>query len=951
MKNKIFKRFFVFAVILSMLLSLVIAPSHPEVSGEELGGGTVTFGDPGCTPADKVCHFFEDWFEDLTGVSEEEQIEERYAEANALIQEGDYANAGVALNKAADSHEALQTELETLAETTVGTTAEQTTSTETDLQQPNSELHNAIKKVVETEQTIQTLDNQLDAIHTELIKDVKEGTLTEETAGDVFNEVQEASVETEIAVLEEKEQAEQIISTETGVSKLEAEIVVSDVEEDTDLHEKYKKDVNHDAINSLQTAIVSIEEEIETLEATGENTVAAEKVLDLAELHLERAEVALEDGNIGKAHGLFTSAEHLVANSDKFLENPDANRDELVELVKTPQEIKEDLLKDEHAEHAGDDSFWSGLTEKYPEHADEIKAEQERAEEVNKLFKTTDIDQKIKELLAQGKSEEEADGLVVDAYTHLYGEEYIPPGTYYTEIKEDQKEILGGISEVATDKKGNIIGGYYEGKLITTTDIKDGGGFVYGPKYTDPTTSNIYEYKLESDGTTTIEYTDVLGQTYTEELPADYNPTLEYEKGNEVHTINYESTTGENVVVELSALGYEVKTIEGRELTEEAYKEGNYPVAGGGELKIDEAIGYTNENKDGEATVYTYNPEFGNYYDLLSGLIHTPDVSSHVKKTIYDVAKGEYKLDYGAKNYLFDPAKNSWTLPDGKALTVQVATAPIGKENEGEVKLASGETWKYDSTGWVSSTGEKYTPSPNNYVYAQAGESHVDPHTGKTWTAGASAKGVIWKSDGESWDPASGTHTTADGTVVNDYGVYSDKSGKESTTKYTGYKGDHYKETPGGTYTYYDSSKGSSTYTDSGKTWTYNEATGSWASSTGESYNTAGHADAYGHVGPYDSGGTTTGTYGSGAYSGSYDAGHTGDYSSYSGYTSSGGTYTSGGSYTSGGGSTAGGSAPSGGGGDSGGGGGHVGGHVILGFDQTGLTGKVIQDTRLYRRF
>ena len=269
--------FFVIAILMfSVFPVLVIAPSHPDdIGGEKLTGTTVTFGDPGTTMPGDFFHPFEVWFEDLTGVSEEKQIEERYAEANKLIQDGNYANVEIALDEAADSHEALQTELETLAETTVETTAKETTSTEANLQQENSILHNAIEEVVETEQTLQTLDNQLDAIHTELIADVEAGTLTEETAGDIFNEVQEASAETEVTLVKETKQVVETISTETGVSDYEAELVFNSVQDDAGLHEEFKEDVNHEAFVALETAIVEITEEIQTLESAGENTVAA----------------------------------------------------------------------------------------------------------------------------------------------------------------------------------------------------------------------------------------------------------------------------------------------------------------------------------------------------------------------------------------------------------------------------------------------------------------------------------------------------------------------------------------------------------------------------------------------------------------------------------------------------------------------------------------------------
>lgn len=878
-----------FKLISFILILNVIISIFPVIAQET----EVTFGDPGTTMPGDFFHPFEIFWEDLTGVSEEKQIEERLAEANALINDGNYEDAAVALEEASDSHEDLQTELETLAERTVGKTAEETINTETSLQEDDDVLHNSVEEVVGTEKTIQTLDAQLDAIESELIKNVENGELPENHEVLIsLNNVEGASAGTQEVLVGETEQVKEIISTEIGVSKFEAELVVSDIKEDLGLYENYKKDVNPESLLVLKTTIVEVEEKIETLADTGENTKAAEQLLANAELHLQRAEDALESGDIGEAHDLFTSTEHLTANADKFLKAPDANRDEVETLVETPQEIKIRLEKEEHTDYAGDDNYWEELAKKYPEHADEIKAEQKRAKDINKLFATTNLEQKINELLAEGKSEEEVHKLVVDAYGHLYGEEYLPPGTYFTEIGKDEdteEKIRGGISEVATDEKGNIIGGYYEGEFITTADIKAGGGFIYDYKYTDHTTDNDYEYKLK-DGTNTIEYTDVLGQTYIEELPANYDPQLEYKKGNEEHEINYESPTGENVVVKYSALGYEVKTDKGEELAKEAYEEGSYSVAGGAEVKIDEAIGYTLENKNREATVYTYNPEFKNYYDVLSGLTHSPDVSSHVERTVYDAEKKKYNSDYGDKDYFFDTSKNSWTLPDGKSLAVQVAIAPIGEEDKGEVKLAHGETWKYNSLTkeWTSSTGEKYTPAPNNYIYAEAGESHVDPYTGKTWTTSASEKGVVWKSsDGETWNPSTGSHTNDKGIVVEGYGVYHDESGEKHTTEYDWYEGDHYIQNPSGTYSYYDSAKVSSTYIESGVTWTLNPTTGQWTSSTGGSYDPSqyhageAHPDIAGHVGTY--GGTTEDYSG---YSGTYTDPSSGvTYSAPSGYT------------------------------------------------------------------
>ncbi len=964
-------KFLQLTVIILISISLVIAPSHPVVDEEIVnfaGTGTITAGDGFLHTIEEGSEEIHEWWVSITATETElaelqaTHLEEDLAEAKVALDDGNTDAATSALESATAEHEDLQSTIETIG-------AETETTTLADVQTEDSVVHD----LVTIEAHVETIDNQIAALETQLTEQVNAGTLTDTTVTNSFNNLEGSHIETQLIINEQEAAAvDSIVENSNGeVSPLEAELEINKVEDTGLTHD----DITHDNFIALETAIVGIGNELEELEETGEDTTAAEQLLANAELHLAQAETALAEGNTGEAHGLLTSAEHLVANCDRFLDDPDETRDELDDLAETQttEKIAEEIQRDSHSDYGDNEEYWTSLKEKYadnPETLAKIEAEQARAEEVNVLFSSTDLSAKIQDLMAQRKSDEEAHKLVTNAFANLYGKEYVPPGTYFveveTEVKTEGEKVTTEVfspSELITDENKNVIGAYVDGKPVY--DIKAGGGYVLGGhEYTDPTTDITYEFDIDANGDYYYTYENVLGQKYTVELPDNYDSQTQavFDKGNEIQKVNYESSTGENVVFEYSVLGTEIKTTEGETLTKDSYDPGKHPVAGGEEIKID-AIGVTCENKDNEATVLTYSPEFKNYYDKTSGVVFNSEISHHDESTIY--TDGKYVYTHAGDNYGYDPNTDKWTLPDGKTIAVQTAPAPIGTDQK-EYTTKHGETWKLEDGTWKAYNSEdkvveQYTPSIDNYYHHEAGEIHTDPETGKTWTATTTTdeKGntqTVWKSsDGESWNPQTGDHKDSSGTVVttsseDHYGYYKDhETGKTQTYTHTG---GYYAETPGGSYSYVNPTSGSSTYTQSGTTWTYDSSTEAWTSSTGETHTeSAGHADYAGHVGSYDSGSYSDSYSGTTTYS-------SGDYSSYSGtYTApsdgtySGGTYSSGssdGSYS--GGSYS--SPPSGGGGSapSGGDGGHTGGHVIADIDDETIA-VIIKGSSRYRLF
>ena len=114
---------FSFVLIFSIFnVGFVVAPSHPvldenfdgvdDITGESLTGGEkiITFEDYGeTTPSDGFGYNWEIFWEDFTGVSEYEQLQERYSEVYyEMMINHDYDAAGEAWHQSLEEYEKLQ---------------------------------------------------------------------------------------------------------------------------------------------------------------------------------------------------------------------------------------------------------------------------------------------------------------------------------------------------------------------------------------------------------------------------------------------------------------------------------------------------------------------------------------------------------------------------------------------------------------------------------------------------------------------------------------------------------------------------------------------------------------------------------------------------------------------------------------------------------------------------
>lgn len=944
----------IFMLVFSIFISGVYA-SHEEGHVDE---GEVTFVDAGTTP-DSFAYNFELLYEGVQEtftfdehaklILESEHIAERMAEANTMIDAGDYDSAKTAIEEAEESYEESQSHLEQIGEAEIK--YEEIVNTE------ESEFHN----LLEAEKAFIVNEDYLDAIRAELGEKVNSGEVSVEVAGELINDITETATETEIIIIEEKEEIIADVAESSGVSNLEVELAVESEEEEEGVNEEYKEEVNEEEIAALEAAIVQIEKEVEEAKDEGENTNAAEIVLENAKLKLQISEDALENGDYGKAYGQFTSAEHLVINCDRFLKNPDENRDELLEVVEYTDEITGKITEENKKFEEEYDKYKDELIAKYPEKKEMIEKEYERVKKVNELSEKigSHYSEKMQQLIKEGKTEEEAASIVHDEwvkeYELAYGEAYVPPGFIFyeneKEITEETEEDEGVEElpiwppiEIEEIPIGRIEWDSETGEIKSWVDgVKGGGGFVEGYEYEH----DGYKFEFEEDK---YKYTTPGGVEYEVKYPENYETTNNYYRGDE----KYEYEAEDGSAWTYTATGYEVVK-EGEEAAKEVpYTEDTYAFVGGGSVN-NEPTGYVYESDDGKATVWEYSPEYNNYIDPTSGKVYVPPVSTHVEAVEYAGEK-KYSHTYYGETWTYDSEKNTWTSDTGKKHTPVTTPAPVGYEDKREYTTDDGAKWTYKEGGvWESSTGEKYTPSPNNYNYYNTetgayvdhtGEMHEtttgsikDPYTGKTWSYDSTTG--TWNSDsGEKYNPSTGSTEYSEGTSEHQYsyGHSYDSSGK-STGAYS-YSGGYYTQNPDGTYGYYNPS-GTTTAVKSvtdpstGVTWSQN-ADGTWSSSTGETYSgsssyASGHPDSGGHIGSYSGSGTYSG---SGSYSGgSYDGG------SYSGGSYSGGD-------SGGGGSTGG---DSGGGGHSDGGG-HTG-MVIFAEPESPITGKIIHGMGKYRLF
>lgn len=858
------KKFF----LLSAFLLFTILPFASAATNS-----TVVFAEAGTTP-DSPLYTFELLYEkvqlNLFTPStqgklnlEAEHTAERLAETNLMIERGNY---DAAQKSASEINNLLQ-------------------NTEAHINQLNSEGVDynqflqggtTLNNLLEIQQTFLENSKNADAIKETLLTHVEKGDVNKETAALIINDAQEGISGMETSIIDKKNEIVEKTAETNSLPELQVKTEVEIKEEKLGTSEIMRNDVTEQEILTLETAIAKIEQQIPnaTKEGKQNEADAAKVLLENAKLKLQISENALENGDIGKAFGQFTAAEHLALNADKISQkNFSALGKKEVAQIKDnlgqdAQEINDEIEKDTLKNINDWEKHKDELTSRYPDKKDYFEKKYEQSKRVKELAGklSKEYSQDYEKLKSEGKSDEEIKGELTarfsDEFRKSYGEDFIPPGFVDTQ----KKEGTGIEAELEVIPIGRI-----DKEFFNRYD--EGGGFLKDHAYTDPVSE--YQYTFRNDG---YSYTTPSGETYAVKYPENYKPKT-YSRGDEVYDYTYTTADG-TYEYKYASTGYEVKNPDG---TTEAftYPQGKYEVVGGGKIE-QKPTGFEYTPDKGKKITYDYNPEFKNYVASDGKAYIPPEGTSYQSEnTHYDGTGKTYTYSHGGENWKYDPNSNKWTSSKGDTYTPSATTgAPVGYEDKKTYTTEKGDTWNYDSAkgSWKSASGKQYTPPPSSYYSYDSKEGHyvdaygnthensegLKDYSGKTWSYDTSA-GTWQASNGEKYNPYTGSTTTASGEKTNQYNS-------------------------GG----YQSSYSGNSYTDSsGKTWSHDSSAGTWTSPSGGSYSTSSGEASYSGSGSYSggtySGGTTSsgGTYSGSTSTGSYSGGSapSGSYSAPSGGT------------------------------------------------------------------
>ena len=776
--NNIKKILTILTILIFSTVAFAQTPTSTSTSTDTSATKTI---DPGVTP-DSFFHNIELTFENIqlvfAGTATDkaelaaEFTQERIAELNVMVQEGNYEGVKEAIEETHDDIQTLQEYTEQIEKT-----------------EENVELVNNLEK-----QAILN-ENHIEEVHTELEQKVQTQEITTETLNDLNLETLEGGFAHIQETLEEtKEFIAETIAQEQGITEIEAEIKIEELESEQGLTELKEAEVK-DEIIDLGKTIDEIESKYEELSKTGEleNDAEIKLIVEECKTSYQISKDGYQHKNIDQAFEYVSKVEDLVTKAEQSL-NGEISESEIEEIVEDIEEDK--LILDEEAEEFINEykEHKEELGEKYPDKIDEFDYYSEKFEKINiireKIEEEYSDGKKWEELKEEGKSDEEINKVFIELfaqeYRNVYGEDYLPPG--FTKEEEELEVIPIGEIDPGFNQRG-FIPIETEEDSRRLSQIESIGGFLEGYDYEDPVTG--YEYEFTKDG---YRYTTPLGLIYSEKYPEGYEAPEGYEKGNEVHSF-IEKTDEGSRIYSYFATGYEVVEPDGSVETF-SYPEGKYEVNGGGEIEI-ESTGYEVTTEEGEEKKYDYNPKFENYVSK-DGTIFTPTEggSVHQEEIEYSKDSNSYLYTHSGESWIYDPGSNTWTSSDGQTYKPETTTlAPVGFEHEGEFTTLGGEEWTYDTSSgtWKSSTtGESYKPGTHEYKSSEGESWSYDSATG------------TWKSPtGETHEGS--TNPTSDG----------------SATSWT-----------------FDAATGawSSPTTSGTDSWSYDPATGAWSSSTGESH-------------------------------------------------------------------------------------------------------------------
>ncbi len=750
------------------------------------------------------------------------------------------------------------------------------------------------------------IDNSFNDIKTLALEKAASGEISKDAADSIILPAELGKADFGSSISNEKNGIVNHLSE--SMPSMQAEAIVAKAEESSGAENGYKENVNQKDIEGLRDKIDELNQKAKVLEEKGdsEGSAAVKTLSAHAELDLQKSEYSIENGIYGKAYGQLTSAEYLILNAEKKITDGTIDANYVKGTIGAPVDAINSEIAGE-GKRSGeviksyeDESLRKDFESKYPEYKSYYNEEYNRAKKsqelVDNLRGNGIVDKWFNELKAEGLSDEQAAAKLSEKFAgefeNVYGKEYVPPG--FVKPVEGSGVEKGGevkpevipIGRIQVNKdpetgEKRIVGWNVDGALHE--NVAWGGGFVRGVEYNDPATGNKYTF----DGGI-YRYTTPAGSTYEESYPSlgkegkAFDPTNDFQKGDEVYKYEYRNSDGNIVEYSYSATGYEagVKGISaesaaggatgasgtaGSDVAKGAdekvsYPTGTYVVEGGGRIE-ESPTGFVHVDKGGLLSEWDYDPNYKTYINPETGKVFAPDVSYHEEAINYDSVDKEYKYSgpEGEWKYKED---GKWESPTGEVKKSYVP-APVGYEDKKEYITPSGENWKYDggSSTWnkFDSAGakvESYVPPPNHYAsydgkegkyvdykgntYSseqwKAGASKVDP-SGKAWNYN-SATGTWDSSDGAKYDPKTGVSGEGGKGGV-DYGKSLDPSGKEVRSYNYNYGYNVYN--PDGSLSYYSSAGvttnagsnvgGQQSYVDgSGRTWA-KSGDGTWTSS------------------------------------------------------------------------------------------------------------------------
>lgn len=933
------RKFLVFVFSMVLVLSFF----HPVFAQSAQAQMTdVKFPDAGVTP-DNAFYGVKIWYQNnirLTFAStatdkaklESEFAAQRFAEAKAMIDAGKYTEAGVAMANAKTTLDEFEKNVNSIADDAKkmeyssfrqsGTPADTLAALKAD---------------------VFTRNQQIEVIHSEIIKNVDDKKVDEKTAAAIVNDVKEKGISVQDTFEKQKLDIAKTVADNSGVTQLEVNQALNAKEDTKGVTQFYKQKLSDEELASLRGAITQAEQDSAAAKKTGKEIPGdVVATLENAKLALRIVEQARDSKDYNRAYEKFVKTEQFVLDADKRIKDPNA-------VVSAGVDEFQKDIESESKQYVSDYAKAKDvLLQQYPDKKEGFEKMNEQEKKVVAVSdKLNDFSAKeFERFKTMGKSEDDARAEVAKEvakeFEVAHGETPVPVGFF------DDKKSQGNIAW--NPSTGEVLSGEVKGVA--------GGGFVEGQKYA----MNGYTYEF-SNGAYTV--TTPAGQKENVKFPEGYLPENRFSHGDEKYTY----TSPDGTAVTYAATGVVVQNPDGTE-QKTSYAKDSYKIVGGASVDVT-PTGYAFASKDGAITSWEFNPATKTYTDTTTGKVFVPDASPHSDKTSYDAVKKEYVVqDPTGSGAIYEyQGSGSWKTPTG-TYRATVVDAPVGYEDKKVYATASGETWAYKDGAWQSSAGSKYVPAPNNYARYENGK-YVDAqgntheasgnagggykdYSGKTWNYDSSMN--TWKSDsGEAYNPSNGQTTGTGNSPVRDansqqyqqYGAFYNKDGK--VTDYGKYSGQQnfdsnvrtengvtkqndmngntwvqgadgsWSNQGGGTNNYGGEYGGQSGSSGNNGGWTQ-KSDGSWVGSNGESGGSSGGSWSGG------SGGS-----GSGSWSGSSGSGYSGG--SYSG-GSSGGSYSggsSGGSYSGGGGGS---------------------GYVIYQFPTTsGLTGKIIFSIQKYRLF